>query len=87
MLISVSGLHDCNREWDGNGVKRKGEALISGFQMNLFFLGFESCRARTVILLQLLIKWIHDFKYELTVHGAPGFQSHLSPLLCNNDSV
>ena len=67
---------------------REGEAaLTSGFQMNFFFLGSESCRTQTVIPFQLLIKWIHDFKYELTVTDAARLQSHLSPLLCNNDSV
>ena len=61
-------------------------ALISGFWMNSF-LGLESCRTRTVIPFQLLIKWIHNFKHELTVTDASRLQSHLSPLLCNNDSV
>lgn len=67
---------------------REGEAaLISGFQMNSFFLGSESCGTQTVTPFQFLIKWIHDFKYERTVTDAARLQSHLSPLLCNNDSV
>ena len=56
MVISVFGLQSCNGGWGGNRVKGKEAGLISGFRMNLFFLGSQSCRAWIVVLLQLLIQ-------------------------------